>query len=315
MFLPESMKNQIRRQIIETTKRIPDYSLCEVDNDLLDTLMFTTGYVIGRINPQDASEFKRLIYENDSVALDDFAQRKGILIEPFHSPFEVQKMIEEYGMDSMANNGFYFKIPVWTGSFLKKIDLSGISFENVIWDTSIISNNQMMIMLTDPNYMNMINTSDSVIKDFSDTNAQIDFSLSFQAKAFIGVNSVANCNFKGVDLTGAKTDFITNMRSVNVSDTGFVANLEEFEAIDCDLSGVNLSNHVIYFVQDENANLDPYRINNCVVRNTELNIIVDAMNQDISEDKKVEFFENVENGDFDGCVLRLKGPDYRTKKM
>ena len=77
MKLSEKRKQELRKEIYEATKNIPNGERLKIDNNVLDELIFFKG-----------------------------------------------KMID----------GTLFKIPVWTGDFLSKIDLSELSFDGVRFD-------------------------------------------------------------------------------------------------------------------------------------------------------------------------------------
>lgn len=77
MKLSEKRKQELRKEIYEITKNIPNGERIKIDNDVLDELIFFKGKMIC---------------------------------------------------------GTLFKIPVWTGNFLSKIDLSNLSFDDVRFD-------------------------------------------------------------------------------------------------------------------------------------------------------------------------------------
>lgn len=115
---------------------------------------------------------------------------------------------------------------VWSGQFLRKIDLSEVSFDNVHW-----------------NYENH-DANCKYIVDLSGTNATIDFSKSFDniysQKSGVVINS---CNLSETDLLNGEV--ITKIYNSDLSNsslnlgTGERGNLRIFNS---NLNGVNLSN-------------------------------------------------------------------------
>lgn len=112
---------------------------------------------------------------------------------------------------------YYKKRIVWSGKFLRKIDLSEVSFAFADWSWS---NNNI---------------------DLSGTNAKIDFreSLPYEQSKYI----ISHANFRNVDLSKANTDLITT--SINCDYEGTNASFD-FESkdlcfYDCNLKGLPLS--------------------------------------------------------------------------
>ena len=103
----------------------------------------------------------------------------------------IEKSVLEILLFDSVNDGNGL-CPVWSGSFLSKIDLSEISFDDVLW--------------IDATYEN--------------TNARIDFSKSASSRV-----DITRCSFKGTDLSNNKLRHIKCMQDVNLSNTGI--NLDE----------------------------------------------------------------------------------------
>lgn len=82
------------------------------------------------------------------------------------------------------------KYPVWTGPFLRKIDLSELSFDDVVWVNEIFQN-----YLSDMNIKSELDKHQSKSIDFSYTNAKIDFTKN----SFLTI--IENCNFEGMDFS------------------------------------------------------------------------------------------------------------------
>ncbi len=165
------------------------------------------------------------------------------------------------------------KLPVWSGAFLRKIDLSEVSFDNVLW------NPFMGLYLKGPGAIKKIN---EFIKccidndvDYSYTNAKIDFKKSINNLSE-SVMVFEYCNFSGLDLTNsfpsAKKIFMENCVLQNAKLLQNVDNsefLNRYSFLNCDLTGVDLS----HFTVDvrEIIGVDGM-INDCVLTNTGLNI-------------------------------------------
>ncbi len=106
---------------------------------------------------------------------------------------------------SVKNGCYKVKAPVWTGSFLKKLDLSELSFDNVYWNI----NNLILKNLYG---------FDQYFVDFSNTNVNIDFSKSGTKEDSI---IVSNCDFSGVDLSNSHVDIVFKFLNVNLQNTKF----------------------------------------------------------------------------------------------
>lgn len=119
-------------------------------------------------------------------------------------------------------DGLLYKVPVWTGSFLKKLDLSNISFEKVLWNRT----SECLDELFSSDVQRRLELSYNIHDyrsclydiDFSGTNVRIN---SFSNLSTCGMR---NCNLEGVDLSNNKfnvdcyNDF--NAFNVNFCNTG-----------------------------------------------------------------------------------------------
>lgn len=120
-------------------------------------------------------------------------------------------------------DGLVLKYPIWTGSFLRKIDLSEISFDDVCWSFKI---NKLI-----PDFK----THEKYLIDLSCTNARIDFS-----KRYPGTNDLIRCNFSSVNLESSNISSIVNMICVDISNTNAKIKLDDITATDCNFSGLDL---------------------------------------------------------------------------
>ena len=119
-------------------------------------------------------------------------------------------------------DGLLYKVPVWTGSFLKKLDLSSISFERVLWNRTSDCLDELFSSDVQRRLELSYNIHDyrSCLYDidFSGTNVRIN---SFSNLSTCGMR---NCNLEGVDLSDSNftiddgNDF--NVFNVNFSKTG-----------------------------------------------------------------------------------------------
>lgn len=126
------------------------------------------------------------------------------------------------------------KLPVWSGSFLKKIDLSEISFDGVCWGK----------MYFKPNIEEKYSKELSDI-NYSYTNAKIDFAKSYDMFSRPGKRGlfISDCNFEGLDLSNNNFDNLdvsfshTNLKNAKI-------NLKKAKSISIDSSnfeGIDLS--------------------------------------------------------------------------
>jgi len=106
-----------------------------------------------------------------------------------------------------------YKYPICTGSFLRKLDLSKISFDNVYFDQDLLIDILADFTMLD---YRVLEENDYPI-DFSYTNAPI--STIFKRKDN-HVLRISNCNFEGVDLSNVTlylTDFGLNTNGFSIS--------------------------------------------------------------------------------------------------
>ena len=168
--------------------------------------------------------------------------------------------------------GLMFKVPVWSGSFLRKLDLSQVSFEDVSFgnDTCIydkyldVDKMRKVEAIMDEYYASEA--------DYSGTNAVIDLTKLFCSKH--GFLSLSCCNLSGLDLSSYDLSGMKQVAfsSCNVSNTGMrIPQNVELIGYDSDLSFLDLSNRTIngtlYFEDYNQANLS-----NCLLCNTCINI-------------------------------------------
>lgn len=153
------------------------------------------------------------------------------------------------------------KLPVWSGEFLRKIDLSQVDFTNVSWD--ILSNDMVAtftcrpysndIMLDVKGKLEKLILSIDILKNkgycvnFSGTNARINLDQSFEALEF-NIVRVMDCNFSGLDLSNQ--DFtgidLIHIEDSDISDTElYIPDNIELYGYRSNLANINLSNRTI----------------------------------------------------------------------
>ena len=133
--------------------------------------------------------------------------------------------------------GIKVKLPVWSGEFLQKLDLSQVDFEDVSWCMMYKHNNGNIEedylfdeeWEFDKNFCDTIKNLDfapvkyDFLVDYSNTNAKIDFSKSFDYKYFKYLQIEA-CLFNNVDLSnndlkslGSMAFYYCEFRNTNIS--------------------------------------------------------------------------------------------------
>ena len=117
-------------------------------------------------------------------------------------------LFEEVNVD----NKTVAKLPAWSGSFLRKVDLSEIDFSNVSWSMLDEIKNQGLngrCPRSSEGY-SVYNIIDAIAQlqekslpriDYSMTNAKIDLTTSFEARNLHKIN-LMNCDFRGIDFKG-----------------------------------------------------------------------------------------------------------------
>ena len=86
------------------------------------------------------------------------------------------------------------KYPVWTGPFLRKIDLSELSFDDVVWSYDTFEG---YLEDMDIKYDHVSLEKKNI--DFSSTNANINASINIRNNSTL--QCIDNCNFEGMDLS------------------------------------------------------------------------------------------------------------------
>lgn len=232
-------------------------------------------------------------------------------------------ILEELLFDVIVydDKGSILKLPVWTGTFLRKIDLSEVSFEDVSW--SLLSNLDYGVLsvylnesaLDKIEELKSINNGDVV--DFSFTNANINFKESFEGKKNRGIE-IRACNFSGVDLSNNTTKNLVFAYQTDFSNTNLkVLNKNDYcWFVECNLEGIDLSNFDITGLELIDYASMPSRFSFCNLKDTGINVLVtDEMYEDNEIRKTIGlssvyirgmFEEYLSNGNLDNCILNGK---------
>lgn len=185
------------------------------------------------------------------------------------------------------------KIPIWTGEFLRKLDLSELSFKNANLDVSeydednkeyfeegAISNldeksiNEYIKEYMECNDKKLIESKYTL--DFSYTNIDIDFEG-------LDINCISNCNFEGVDFSNIGEANI-GMYSCNLQKTNIKLN-KNVLVFTCNLENNDFSNTTLDARKIMN---EDEKIYCCNLKNTGLNIIYKF---DIDDNSKKSYEE------------------------
>lgn len=197
------------------------------------------------------------------------------------------------------------KLPVWSGRFLRKLDLSQVDFTDVSWE--ILSNG-------DVDEFEISNRTRQRLKelsqkhprvDYSYTNAHIDLSRSFESRTGCYI-SISGCDFSSIDLD---TDIEGNNQLIiynsNISKTGLVIPRNiELSCMYSNLSDINLSNRAVDGYENC-MNRDGKNLYGCDLYNTGIRIDLDMtkFKQTSSMKKLVNSVEEK----WRGCNLNAMG--------
>ena len=186
------------------------------------------------------------------------------------------------------------KIPIWTGVFLRKLDLSELSFENANLDVSEYDKDNKeyfqegAISHLDKKSIN------KYIKEYMECNDKeliegkytLDFSYTNIKKRFedLDINCISNCNFEGVDLSDiGKTNVA--FYDCNLQRTNIKIPQNANVLFNCDLRNNDLSNTTL---DARNIMNEDEEIYCCNLKNTGLNIIYKF---DLDENSKKSYEE------------------------
>lgn len=200
-----------------------------------------------------------------------------------------KSVLENLLFETVAIDEGQIKLPVWSGDFLKKIDLSEVDFTNVSWnllDESIIfryfyiadSKTKAMCDAIN-NIRTQYNLGMASRVNYAETNANIDLTQSYEA-IHGNMIKINKCDFTGVDFSKQN---LTNIPKVEIYDssianTGLSIPTEaKLKVIGTDLSGIDLS----FYKIDGNDYLSLFsdkpdvNLKGCNLANTNVQIVLD----------------------------------------
>lgn len=144
-----------------------------------------------------------------------------------------------------------FKLPIWTGTFLEKIDLSEVSFEDVSWDILAgVSEEDKAMRLFDDDIKETYHIENAWRPDiiYANTNANIDFTKSWEYKTFQEIK-LCDCDFSNTDLSSNDMSHFTYAYNCNFSNTGLkLPDLNQgatFKIYNSTLDGLDLSHYTV----------------------------------------------------------------------
>lgn len=263
-----------------------------------------------KLNEEEKNKLRRLIEEQ----LVNVPDGKRIHLD--------KEILEELLFETIVykkETGEFLKLPVWSGSFLRNIDLSEISFADVSWsimgrnidilsDTFIVDEKYGVI---DNDVLNIIfkyHLKDNEIIDYSYTNANIDLNISFEAKKANEI-AVTKCSFSGVDLSKFVFDSFSYFENVDLSYTNInISSCKQSNSyfMNCNFYG-NSYSHIslpsILFRKEA----DVYScFDTCSFKGTGLNVVYTECPNELYERKdfaSYQFAELINEGYFDGCFI------------
>lgn len=237
---------QLRRQIEEILKNVPNGQRIHLDKDLLEELLFEKEILCGT---------------------DD----------------EKEKAVA--------------KLPVWSGTFLRKIDLSEVSFKDVCWAGEFY----LLPSLWDDKYKKVLSNV-----DYSYTNANINFLDAFYAthNRYRSIY-LQFCNFEGVDLSNNKfNNVLFELYLSNIANTNLcLKDAEKINFTDSIVSNIDLSWITVNLndMFDEN---NGFKFDSTCFYNTRIQISGNVDNLDKYE--KSIFIKFVNSGKLNGCYVNGK---------
>lgn len=221
------------------------------------------------LNETDKNKARRMIEEYLSLVPD------GIKISLN------KELLESLIFETRMSENGVIKYPIWTGSFLQKIDLHEISFENVEFDAFKALKNGIV-------FCHGLN---EYLIDFSYTNVFIDFSKTASS-------SISNCNLSHVNLLNSNASRLTKIETTDLSYTGAKFNLDD--------------NNYHYFANSNLTGLDfssfqidsklLFEFEKIAILNTNLTNTSIKINHTNSEYDKI-LYANINDGNLNGCYV------------
>ena len=263
----------------------------------------------------------------DKNKLRQIVRKKLRDVEQNHSVKLEKEILEELLFDEMAiGKTLKVKLPVWSGAFLRKLDLSEVDFTGVSWhiltrsmekkyprfyrDYNLKKYEKELDKIKEEinNSIKQDGTNSDYIPymiDYSNTNAVIDLTKSFDAlhgKRIYIDSCFFNCDFSQLDLTDIDILGIFNSSLENTglkipSDTKLFASCSNLGQID--LSSRNIDGY-----QYLNGNIA--HLADCDLTNTGINIKIDKDTFKDVESETIDLLGNVMEHEWDGCYINDK---------
>lgn len=275
MKLNKKGRDELRTLVEKDLKNVPNGEKIQLDNSLLDTLLFET--IIYKRNP------KRIV-----------------------------------------------KLPVWSGDFLQKLDLSQVSFKDVSWSLlSTGKDSDLGKKFFDEgcwnSFLSSYGDNQNNRVNYSNTNIKVNFNLSWEmlaakeAKVEAGVE-IFGCDFSYVDFSTTDASNFRVVRTSNFSNTHLAIpkSLLKSEApifFYTDLSGLDLSKYIIKLLDIITIG-GPLIGVGCNLSDTRISIALDS--KSLCDKTAQQNFRTVlMSGDLNGCFLngkRIISSEERKKK-
>lgn len=210
------------------------------------------------------------------------------------------------------------KLPVWSGSFLRKLDLSKVSFKDVSW--SLLGegeNSELGKQFFDDDCWQAFRTSYGKTNnrvDYSGTNIVVNFNQSWEMNSAKGAKvdakvRIVGCDFSDVDLSQVDASKFLEVRASSFANTNLVIpkSLEKngFSIFFyTNLSGIDLGKFMVTLLDIITIG-GPVIGVGCNLSNTRLSILLDP--KSISDETSRKNFKTVlMSGDLDGCFINGK---------
>lgn len=213
------------------------------------------------------------------------------------------------------------KVPIWTGTFLRKLDLSELSFKNVFFgigkEIYEYTNKSIAQIMDDepverfrkyysdagrvfdyvpPVIVSQLKRHMLYIIDFSYTNIKVNFNEIYG-------DAIECTNFEGVDLSKSNASSLKWAYRCNFSQTNlkldFSINNNELGLNDCDFSLNNFEGQTLDAVLLCSNNDECYSngVNNCIFWNTRLSIT------SLTDESKPIVAKLIKNDNLNGCYV------------
>ena len=227
-----------------------------------------------------------------------------------------KQLLEELLFDEIVCNketGEKVKLPIWSGEFLSKIDLSDVSFKNVAWSLLIEEERDTCFdEIFDEETWHKFNVDriyslkDNAKVNYSNTNAKIDFSESWESRH--GSFDIICCDFSGVDLSNNDMSKVGSIYNSDLSNTKILltpeilGDLKRERFGEVNFSGVDLSKFT-FNLQDLVSGFGRCIFDDrCDLSNTGLKLEVQPDDMDTIY-KKDSFKKMLANEYLNGCYV------------